>query len=194
MRVLPRLDQRCFAWLLLVMLFLPAAVWAEFEIVDIQGRLSKNSLKIGGKIDYVLTDKVEEALGKGIPLNIVIDIYLNSERAIIWDKNVSRWQLLNIIRYHALSGQYLITTETPDEGNSQAESFTSLQEALEYMGTIDLAELSIPPELLQGDNNYRIEFRTYLDIATLPAPLRPVAYTSPAWHLNTGWTTWAVLR
>ena len=94
------------------------------------------------------------------------------------------------MRYHALSGQYLVSG--PYDDSPQVESFTSLQQALKHIGAIEELSLPINQPLAVGDRRYLIELRASLDIERLPAALRPVAYTSPSWHLNSGWTTWKV--
>ena len=50
------------------------------------------------------------------------------------------------------------------------------------------------PDALAAQGEYLVRMRAHLDIETLPAPLRPVAYTSPSWHLNSGWTTWTITQ
>jgi len=193
MPVFKKSDSPVFFCILILSLVYSATAWSDFEVTDIQARLSKKTLAIKGSIDLVLSDKAEEALSKGIPLNVIIDANLVKERPVIWDQQVASWKLQRNIRFHALSGQYLVSTTTKDQ-SPDIESFTSLQEALSYMGNIDLEDLVLAPEKLQGDNNYLLELRAFLDIAALPAPLRPVAYTSRPWHLNSGWTTWKIQR
>lgn len=194
MPVFKRSDSPVFFCILIISLVYSAAAWPDFEVTDIQARLSKKTLEIKGSIDLVLSDKTEEALSKGIPLNVIIDVNLVKERSILWDQQVAGWKLQRNIRFHALSGQYLVSTMVTKNKSPDIESFTSLQEALIYMGKINLEDLALAPENLQGDNDYLLELRVFLDITALPAPLRPVAYTSRPWRLNSGWTTWKVHR
>src|SRR5437868_4182547 len=73
--------------------------------------------------------------------------------------------------------------------------FLSSGEALKFLG--GLSELRLPlPETttLAADDDYNVQLRVHLDIEALPAPLRPVAYTTLSWHLNSGWTSWNVAR
>jgi Domain of unknown function (DUF4390) len=193
MPVFRRSDSPVFFCILILSLVYSTIAWSDFEVTDIQARLSKKTLAIKGSIDLVLSDKAEEALSKGIPLNVIIDANLVKTRPVIWDQQLASWKLQRSIRFHALSGQYLVSTTTKDQ-SPDIESFISLQEALSYMGNIDLEDLALAPEKLQDANNYLLELRAFLDITALPAPLRPVAYTSRPWHLNSGWTTWKVQR
>lgn len=206
---------------------------ADFKVAEVTPKLDAASLSLAGSLDLGLTPKVEEALSKGIPIEVVVGMRLYRQRAFLWDENVAEWTLRRQIRYHALSGQYLISDvqECPNEAASLSpspssetqspqgtqkaqenarpagtgcvfdtgesvfseirESLTSLSEALKQLGSLN--ELKLPLEqTLPPEEDYSLKLRVNLDIEALPAPLRPVAYTSLAWYLNSGWTTWKV--
>jgi len=181
-------------------------VVADFGITEIQARYVGESLQFTGGFDLGLTPKVEEALNKGIPVELTLGVRLYRQRSYLWDKKTAEWTHRRQIRYHALSGQYLVS-ELSDCLNaagsncasgagdsvrpSTKESFNSLTEALKQLGSLSELKLRLPPNLPQG-SGYSVTLRVYLDIEALPAPLRPVAYTSPDWHLNSGWTSWTV--
>jgi hypothetical protein len=65
-----------------------------------------------------------------------------------------------------------------------------MSEALRRLGSLNELRFVVPNELPVGQ--YALDVRASLDIEGLPAPLRPVAYTSRAWHLNSGWLRWKV--
>ena len=164
---------------------------AEFTVTNVEPRLAAEALALSGALDLGLSAKVEEALSKGIPMEVIVDISLYRERPVVWDARIQTWVLRRRISYHALSRQYLLMGHRPDA--AVVESFLSLQSALTSMGSLD--ELSFPLNgELDSDSNYYVEVRASLDIESLPAPLRPVAYTSLAWHLSSGWTEWHVQR
>ena len=163
---------------------------ADFKIVDVQPKFTEQSLTFSGNLDLGLSPKVEEALAKGIPLEVVIDVRLYHRRRYLWDKNIASWTLRRRIQYHALSGQYLISE---GEGESETrESLLTQQEALKQLGS--LSDLKLALAATPSDGDYYTDIRVSLDIEALPTPLRPVAYTSFAWHLNSGWTSWKVAR
>lgn len=179
------LKNRLPAAALLLLSALPAA--ADFKVADIQPRLDGGALLLNGNIDLALTAKVEEALFKGIQLEIVIDVRLYRLRWFVWHQDIGNWTLRRVIGYHALSGQYLIGTAEP--GADTKESHSSMQEALKALGALNDLQLALPGAAAPADD-YSVEVRASLDIEALPAPLRPVAYTSLAWRLNSGWSTW----
>jgi hypothetical protein len=181
-----RLAGIASAWLLLI-----SPVAADFSVSEINARLESGKLSLTGNLDLSLNSRVEEAVSKGIPLDVDIELRLYRTRPVIWAKQLSEWKLRKQIRYHALSGQYLVS-ETRD-GAEVLENFTSLQQALSQMGNLGDRMFEINARMAP-DDSLIVDARVSLDIETLPAPLRPVAYTSLDWRLNSGWTSWKVQR
>lgn len=167
------------------------ALASDFQVSSVQARTVGQTLHVDGHLELGLTPRVEEAIDNGIPIELAIDIRLYRQRPLIWDERVATWTLRRELRYHALSGQYLIG------GASAApvdrENFDSLNEALTEMGALEAVMLPLN-EPLESDTDYRVDVRVALDIEALPSLLRPLAYTSRAWDLNSGWTTWKVQR
>lgn len=167
---------------------LAPAARADFKITEIQPRIASDTVVVNGQLQLKLSRRVEEAVAKGIELPLIIEIRLYRKRSILWDEGLAAWSMRRNLQYHALSGQYLVNTGTNND------SFLSSTEALKYLGT--LADLRLPLKDVESDpaNEYVVKMRVYLDIESLPTPLRPVAYTTLSWHLNSGWTTWNVAR
>ena len=162
---------------------------ADFKVTDVQPKLVDQSLALSGNLELGLNAKVEEALAKGIPLVVNIDVLLHRERRFLWDREIASWTLRRRIQFHALSGQYLISTSAPEAEYS--ESLLTLQEALKQLGSLNDVTLALE-DAVAPDATHSVDVRVSLDIEALPAPLRPVAYTSFTWHLNSGWSTWKV--
>lgn len=158
------------------------------RVTNVQPRLSPSRLVVSGSVDIGLTPKVEEALNNGIPLEFVFEVRLHRRRVLIWDQTARSFSARRELRYHALAGQYLVTRRGP--GEPTRASFQTLAEALAAVGSLDDSLALDPP--LEGPGDYRVGVRVHLDIEALPPVLRPVAYTSRAWDLNTGWTMWTV--
>ncbi|MFV1992351.1 MAG: DUF4390 domain-containing protein [Acidiferrobacterales bacterium] len=172
-------------------------VLADFTVIKPGAELVNKNMELSGQLRLDLSAKVEEALDKGIPLAIEVEYRLFRIRKFIWDDQVANWSFTHSIQYHALSRQYLVRGHGLDD--SSVESFTTLQEALSFMGSLDGLVLPLPQQLEEisdAKNNpgYRVQVRARLVIEALPAPLRPVAYTSGDWRLNTGWVSWKIAR
>ena len=166
---------------------------AQFSVQDVQAQFAEEALRLSTRIDLALTPKTEEALAKGIPLDVNIEVQLIRHRTLLWDKRVADWVLRRRIQYHALSGQYLVSGLHPDVYD--LASFDSLASALNHIGTLQDVELPLANKKnISNDDGYFLQLRVYLDLEALPSLLRPVVYTSPSWHLGSGWTTWTVQR
>lgn len=161
------------------------------KVVEIQPHTAGSRLVLNGSLDIGLSTKVEEALNNGIPLSFILQARLQRRRALLWDATVGQWEFRREIRYHALADQYLVATER--DLPAQRRSFQSLMEALVQAATIEELSLTLAAPLA-ADHDYRVDVRVHLDVEALPPVLRPVAYTSRAWDLNSGWTTWNVQR
>jgi len=179
-------------WLLALLSVMPPVQAAEFKAADIQPRVTGKTLEFTGGFELVLPQKVEEAVNKGIPFQVVIEARLYRERGMLWNETVGSWLLRRELRFHALSGQFLVR----DIGGKpeQQESFTTLPEALRALGSLMELRLPLDHALPADGYEYLARVRASLDIESLPAPLRPRAYTSIDWHLSTGWSTWKVAR
>lgn len=173
-------------------LLLATAAGAEFKALEIQPKFAGNTLELAGQLELAFTPKVEEALGKGIPLEILLEVRLYRERDWLWNRKLGDWKLTREIRYHALSGQYLVKFSPARAGGQ--ESHTSLSEAMRALGNLNDLRFALDDTPVGADETLVIRLRASLDIEALPTPLRPVAYTSLAWHLNSGWSQWKVAR
>jgi hypothetical protein len=173
--------------LLAALLLGSVPAWAEFNVSELHPRLSADTLTLDGDLELGLSNKVEEALSKGIELPLILEIRLYRKREWLWDRRVAEWSLRRSLRFHALSGQYLVSADTE-------ESFSSLNGALRYLGHIGDLQLKLPADEKLVAGEYTAELRVHLDIEALPPPLRPVAYTNLSWHLNSGWSAWNVAQ
>jgi hypothetical protein len=171
--------------LLLTLAALPAA-HADFKVADLNVRVVEGTLLLNGTLELELTRKVEEAVSKGIELPVLIDVRLSRKRAFLWDRRVDSWLLRRSLRYHALSGQYLVGA------GDNFDSFTLPADALRHLGTLSDVRLPLTDAAAHAGYELVVNLRVHIDIESLPAPLRPVAYTTLSWHLNSGWTAWDV--
>lgn len=178
-----------FNLVMMVLIVAPSNAYSEFSVNSIKVTIGSNFLVLNTDLNLAINQEIENALNKGIPLTLIHEYTLYRKRPFIWNKRIQQWRYQMNIRYHALSGRYIVSGDTP----SSSQSFLSTEAALQYMGDTDLLRLpllNIKSELL--DDNFVLAFRVRLDIESLPAPLRPVAYTSSEWRLSTPWTQWTI--
>jgi len=184
------MRRRVVVTLSLALTLAAAGAAAQFDVKQAEPVLRDRVLYVNTRLDLALNRRTEEALSKGIPIDITIDIKLVRYRwwwtnIVITDVTLNRR-----LQFHALSRQYLVSSRGGDE---PAESFGSLTQALAYLG--DLSGFTIPltakKELLP-DARHLLVLRARLDIEALPVVMRPLAYATPSWRLSTGWTEWPV--
>ena len=104
--------------------------------------------------------------------------------SIIWDKVIKEWTLRARLEFHALSNLYLVILPN----DSEARTFPSRSDALDYLGTLSHISLPVPADA----GNYELALRARVDRGALPAALRPMAYTLPGWRLKSKWKRWAL--
>ena len=176
-----------------IFFILARGAWADFVVREIDARFVEDALHITTSLDMTLSARTEEALSKGIPLDVLIDLALIEHRRFLWNRVVTDRTLHRRIQYHALSGQYLVSSA--DIGADEFARFSTAQAALVYAGTLYDLDILLPKKKdIDPRRQYWLKLRVQLDIETLPSPLRPLAYVTPAWHHNTGWITREVLR
>lgn len=183
MTALPRM-------LLALLLLLPERLlWAgdygfevlRAELVQVAGNYALNA-----DIDYRFSDPAIDALKNGVPLTLALRIKIARDSAHWWNRADIDERLLFRVRYHSLAKLFQLVQEE----SGALHNFASFNALLEYMGSI--RELPIAPlDRLANGQRYRARIAVDLDIESLPLPLRPVAYVTPAWYLGSPWYRWS---
>jgi hypothetical protein len=68
-------------------------------------------------------------------------------------------------------------------------SFSSMRDALEYIGNIYDLPL-IDAQLLEAGQTYFVDMRADIDVEALPTPVRLWAYLGSEWSLKSKWFRW----
>lgn len=182
---------RRLAMTLSVVLTLAATgVAADFEVKQAEPVLRDRVLHVNTRLDLALNRRTEEALNKGIPIDVTIDIKLVRYRWWWTNIVITDVMLSRRLQFHALSRQYLVSSRRDGQ---PTESFSTLAQALAHLG--DLSTFTIPltaKKVLLPDARHLMVLRARLDIEALPVVMRPLAYATPSWRLSTGWTEWPV--
>ncbi len=177
-------------WLLLasLLVLVPAPALADnFIISGIHTRLQDDVYLLDANIDYRLTPEVLEALNNGVPITLEVDIEIQRKRAWWLDADMASLEQRYQLRYHALSHQYLL--QNINSGAFYA--FHTLDAALATLGTLNDFPL-LDKQLVEKGEEYEVLLHAELDIEALPSPLRPLAYITPAWRLDSDWYTWSL--
>lgn len=180
-------DKILFAALLCVLISyaLPNQSFAEgFRVLAAETNLKNQVYQLDANLDLDFSSDALEALRSGVPLIILINIEVLKNRSWWWDKTVAELEQGYLMLYHALSEKYIIH----NLNSGAQQNYVSLNAALFSLSNIRDFPL-IDKNLLQ-DEDYYARLRAYLDIESLPAPMRPIAYISSQWQLASDWFEW----
>lgn len=160
---------------------------ADFEVRSAVTSLVNQVYVLDANINYEFSERALNALANGVPLTLRMDITIERERNWWPDGVVAELEQRYQIQYHALSGLHVLR----NLNSGASEVYATLQGALYALG--DVRDLPVIDEkLLDEDASYIISIRVELDIESLPSPLRPFAYVTPAWWLASDWYTWSL--
>lgn len=170
------------------LIILPVNLYAEgIEIKRAETFLQDDTYYLNAEIDYKFSNEAIEALEHGVALYINIEIKTEKERAFLWNKLVASSTIHYRLEYHPLSQRYLVT----ELNHFKRDDFRQLNSALNYLGEISDWPL-LKQEKLQKQGIYHTALRARLDIESLPAPLRPIAFVSSRWRLASKWHEWVI--
>ena len=140
---------------------------------------------LDANIEYRLSEPVLEALKNGVPLIILVDIEVAQVRNWWMNKTIAELQQGYLLLYHALSEKYILN----NLNSGVQENYDSLISALSSLGKIRNFPL-LDANLAIADKRYEVSLKAYLDLEALPAPMRPIAYISSQWRLESDWYRW----
>ena len=172
----------CLLWLY------PAPALPEdsppFHIHSVNLSRTQQEYQLDAVVDFDLNETVLNALHNGVSLTLEMQMQLYRQRPWIWDHSITDISRRFHLRYFALSQLYLLT----ELESQERHSFVSLNAALYRLGHIQtpLAQLH---EVMTGQQHY-LRMRVQLEIESLPAALRPLAYLSSHWRLKSQWKQW----
>ena len=151
--------------------------------------LDKNTYYLDALCDVELSEEAYRALRHGVSLEIHIHFQLRSKRYWVWDKKISEKILLYKLEHKPLTENFLTT----DLLTGLRHSYDNLDAALNHIKTISKMSLFNQDHLIK-DEIYIARIRAYLDIESLPPPMRPQAYFSSNWELTNEWYKWELMR
>ncbi len=182
---------RCVAGVLLInaVLFFSTLIHAQeqpFTVHSAHIYLDNKVYLVNADIHYSLTQPVLDALRNSVPLTIELRIELIKNREWPWwGETIAVIKQRYRLRYFALAQHYVLS----NLNMGTESSYQTLEAALEALGRLKELPL-LDQNLLPADGEYVARMRVALDIESLPAPLRLLAYLSSRWRLTSEWYTW----
>ena len=179
-----------------VFVWLTAAAYAEGIYVNkAEVRLDEDGYHLSASYDIGLTQVMQQALSRGIPLYFVGEFSLTRSRWYWMDEDVFQGEQTIKLSYNVLTRQYRISR------GSLFQNFASLEDALNILARQNSP--AIPAELLKKEEGYIAEWikregnlvaavRLRLDNAQLPKLLQVNALSGSDWTLNSDWYRWEI--
>lgn len=165
--------------LLFFTLFTVPLVWAAASSLGIKTAelvATDESYVLNADFDLNLSDAVEEAVNKGVPLNFLIEFQITTPHRYWFDDEIVTATSMVTLSYHALSRQYLMNRD------NHQQSFASLQEAKTDFSHLREWQV-LEKSLLKKGENYQAVLRVRLDQSKLPKPLQVDALGSQDWNM-----------
>ena len=180
--------KRQSAWLGLVLCLWLGLAWADgFSVQRVHTYLAQDVYRLDADLKLEFSPASLEAMRNGVPLTLELEMRVRQVRDWVWDEDLAHVVQRYRLEYHALSGQYLLV----NLNSSTRQSYPTLGMATDRIARIRDFPL-LDRSLLQTKQLYYGELRLKLDIESLPAPLRPLAYISSDWWLSSEWYRWAL--
>jgi hypothetical protein len=153
------------------------------EVRQAEITLQGDGYVLSADIVYQLSEKAMEALQNGVPLFWELQVKVQQQRDVLWNKTLVDTAIRYRIQYHALLNMYRVR----NEGNGEVYNFSTLSAALDLMSVVRDFRVIGRTELA-SDKQYLCAVKVSFDREALPLPLRPIAYIDPQWYLSSEWT------
>ena len=159
------------------------------EVKQAEITLQGDSYVLSADIVYQLSEKAIEALQNGVPLFWDIQVKIQQQRDVLWNKTLVDTAIRYRIQYHALLNMYRVR----NEGNGEVYNFSTLSAALDLMSAVRDFRVIEKAELAP-EKQYLCAVKVNFDREALPLPLRPIAYIDRQWYLSSDWTLWPLKK
>jgi len=156
------------------------------EVRSAYVNIEKSVFLLHARVEYPVSPAIRNALRDGVSLTFDLDARVDRERHYWFNANIVDVTLRRELTYHAVSDRYLVRdTRTRDQ-----ESFSTLDEALDYLGKVDAWPILVEPQLDGG--SYTISVRAGMRRGHLPASLRAILFWTDDWARVSEWYTWSL--
>jgi len=166
---------------------LPAV--SQVEVSELRLERSEGALLLQSTLRLELSQAVEEALQKGMPLYFVTEAELVRDRWYWYDKKMNTIARHYRLAYQPLTRMWRLNVSREPIGtvglaSSLSQTFETLPEALAAIRRTVNWKLTDVSEL-GSDNKYTLIFKFRLDVSQLPRPFQMMAGSQSEWNLST---------
>lgn len=152
-------------------------------VSDVQLTNTRDNLIVYFKIKNAFTDKINEAVLKGVPASFSFYIKLDQITKNLMNNEVADYKITSTLKYNALKKEFVVSRLWKNEKPFITDSF---EEAKKIMTEIDNLDVTALVNLVKGDK-YKLELKAKLDKVTLPLYLHYVFFFVSFWDFDTKW-------
>jgi len=168
-----------------------ASVWADalsgtLVVRSAYVNVDKGVYLLHARVEYPLNPTIRDALRDGVTLTFDLDTRIERERHLWFNATVVDLTLRRELSYHAVTNRFLVR----DARSGNQDSFATLEEAIESLGTVDGWPILVEPQL--GSSNYWVSVRAGVRRGRLPNSLRALMFWTDDWHRESEWYTWSL--
>ena len=172
----------------------PEEIEPGFDIRNARTELVDGVFLLDADISFVFSEEALEAIENGVPVTIILEMQVQRVRGLVWDNLWWDEEIANLeaklrIETRPLSNTYLVR----NLNSGETRVFGSFDEVVDGLGQIRGFPL-LDEHLLGDEGEYYLRLRALLDIESLPSPMRPWAYLSALWRLESDWYEWPIER
>ena len=168
--------------------FLSFALGASAEGINVRNATlepSDDGWQLQADFDVQFSQRLEEAVNRGVPLYFVVELEISRPRWYWLDEKPVQLSQTYKISYTPLLRQYRLSV-----GNLY-QNFTRLDEVTRVLSRVrgwHVADRGV----FQKDVTYQAALRMRLDTAQLPKPFQVNAIASRDWSLASDWHRWTL--
>ena len=152
-------------------------------VSDVQLTNTRDDLIIYFKIEDAFTDKIREAVLKGVPTSFSFYIELDQITKNIMNNEIADYKIISTLKYNTLKKEFVVSRHWKNEKPFITDSF---EEAKRIMTGIDNLVVTKLVNLVKGEK-YKLKLRAKLDKVTLPLYLHYIFFFVSFWDFETDW-------
>lgn len=151
--------------------------------------LNDGVYQLHARVKYPANDEIAMALQDGVSLSYDLDVEIARARRFWFDAGITAVTLRRQLTYHAVSERYVVR----DPRSGAQSSFATLEEALEFIGTVDGWPILVASQV-PNEGDYRVNVRASVRRGKLTDALRAILFWSDGWQRASEWYSWSLPR
>jgi hypothetical protein len=159
------------------------------EVTELRMERVDGALLLQSSLRLDLSNTVEDALQKGMPIYFVTEVELMRDRWYWYDKKVGAASRYYRLAYQPLTRKWRLNVSREPIGavglaSSLSQTFETLPEAMSAIRRTVNWKLADMTDI-DVDNKYTLSFKFRLDVSQLPRPFQMTAGSQAEWNLST---------